>query len=311
MTERIFKMKPERKGFTPLEIKISNGRSKKFLTGFTIVELLTVLAIIAILMGILVPTISFVRNTAREAKQRTQLATIDMALMAFKGDYGDYPPSALDERFGTGYYYCGAQKLAEALVGWDLLGFHPESAWRADGYDEYGENSTYDPDGQRDEDSDNVLDTLNERIGPYLEPGSANCFTLKQLFGTTTPTTLALDTYVLCDSFAAKTVTITGTSKTITVKAGRPILYYKAKTDSKTISIGRPDSRIYNEEDNAVLVELNNPVTPDPLLSNFYDDYIIDLKVTAIDWPYRPDSYILISAGVDGLYGTPDDICNF
>ena len=307
MTERIFKMRPERNGFTPLEIKISNGRSKKFLTGFTVVELLTVLAIIAIMVGILVPTVSFVRNTASEARQKTQLATIDMALMAFKGDQGDYPPSNLNVTDD----YCGAQKLAEALVGWDLLGFHPDSDWRADGYDKDGGARTYDPEQVRDEDSDNVLDTLNERIGPYLEVGTASCFTLEQLFGTGTPTTLALDTYVLCDSFAAKTVTIIGTSKTITVKAGRPILYYKAKTDSKVINIGRVERRIYNEEDNAVLVELNNPVTPDPLLSNFYDDYIIDPRVTAIDWPYRPDSYILISAGVDGLYGTNDDICNF
>jgi len=94
-----------RQGFTPLEIKISNGRSKKFLTGFTIVELLTVLAIIAILVGILVPTVSFVRNTAREAKQQAQLAAIDMAIMAFKGDHGYYPPS--DWRVPDGYY-CGA-----------------------------------------------------------------------------------------------------------------------------------------------------------------------------------------------------------
>ncbi len=27
--------------------------------------------------------------------------------------------------------------------------------------------------------------------------------------------------------------------------------------------------------------------------------------------PYRPDSFILLSAGYDGLYGTADDVCNF
>ena len=201
-------MRAERDGFTPLEIKISNGRSKKFLTGFTVVELLTVLAIIAVLMGILIPTVSFVRNTAKEAKQSVQLTAIDMALMAFKGDYGDYPESNLNEDAED---YCGAQKLAEALVGWDLLGFHPKSAWRADGYDKDGGNKTYDPDRERDDDGDNVLDTLNERVGPYLELTTANAFTLKQLFGTVT-TDLALDTYVLCDSFAAKKVTIIGSS---------------------------------------------------------------------------------------------------
>jgi hypothetical protein len=42
----------------------------------------------------------------------------------------------------------------------------------------------------------------------------------------------------------------------------------------------------------------------------FYE-YIRDPKVQGTPWPYRPDSYILISAGADGLYGTSDDICNF
>ena len=32
---------------------------------------------------------------------------------------------------------------------------------------------------------------------------------------------------------------------------------------------------------------------------------------SVIRWPYRPDSYLLISAGPNGLYGDDDDICNF
>ncbi len=54
-----------------------------------------------------------------------------------------------------------------------------------------------------------------------------------------------------------------------------------------------------------------------PLLNNlnnyqfFYEEYIRDPKIEARVWPYRPDSYLLISAGADGLYGTPDDIRNF
>ena len=56
-------------------------------------ELLTVLAIIAILVGLLMPALGLVRNRAKEASQRAQFATIDMALLAFKTDFGDYPPS--------------------------------------------------------------------------------------------------------------------------------------------------------------------------------------------------------------------------
>jgi type II secretory pathway pseudopilin PulG len=294
-----------RQGFTPLEIKISNGRSKKFLTGFTIVELLTVLAIITILMGILVPTISFVRNTAREAKQKTQLATIDMAIMAFKGDRGYYPPS--DWRVPDGDY-CGAQKLAVALVGRDLLGFRLDTDWTADDL-----GDVYNLDGMTEP---QIQDNLNERTGPYLELTTANAFRLgisapgvkDGLFDDPAP--LRPDTFVLCDSFGAKKITI-GT-KTVTV--GAPILYFRANTSSKSMTDADFDKRIYSWNNNLPIISLGrlkdgkqHPIWD----SVFFYDYITDRKVTAVDWPYRPDSYILISAGVDGLYGTNDDICNF
>jgi hypothetical protein len=41
--------------------------------------------------------------------------------------------------------------------------------------------------------------------------------------------------------------------------------------------------------------------------------YVItrDEKITSMARPMRSDSYILISAGFDGLYGTSDDVFNF
>jgi len=278
--------------------------------GFTVVELLTVLAIIAIMVGILVPTVSFVRNTAREAKQRAQLAAIDMALMAFRGDHGYYPPS--DWRVPDGDY-CGAQKLAVALVGRDLLGFHPGTVWTADDL-----GDVYDLDGMTEQ---RIEDNLNERTGPYLELSTANAFRLgisapgarDGLFDDPVP--LHPDTFVLCDSFGAKKIFI-GTK---TVQAGTPILYYRANTSRTSMENDVwPDQR-YSFYDNMVLVWLGKMTDtnvrhrledPDVFYSNEIGG-LIDPKVTARKWPYRPDSYILISAGVDGLYGTNDDICNF
>ena len=45
---------------------------------------------------------------------------------------------------------------------------------------------------------------------------------------------------------------------------------------------------------------------------NFYN-FISDpmVSVGGMDMPYNRDSYILISAGMDGEYGTADDMTNF
>ncbi len=309
-----------------------NVKRKK--SGFTIVELLTVLAIITMLVGLLVPALNLVRNIAKETKQKAQLTTIGLALTTFKNDsdYGDYPPSEWHPIRSPDY--CGAQKLAEALLGWDLLGFHPKSAWRADGLDGLTPPGpmTYDPLKTRDvAPPDGIPDTLNERKGAYLELATTNAFRLGDnpatpepdgLFDVTTP--LHPNTFVICDVFGVKKITIVQpgpAGKTDVFKAGTPILYYRANTSSKTIEPpALPPARIYNCLDNQALIDLKKlpDQTKDHRLGDsagvfqfFYQEYIRDPKITARAWPYRPDSYILISAGLDGEYGTKDDIRNF
>ena len=288
-------------------------------TGLTMIELLIVLGIIALLIGLLLPALSLVRNVAKETKQKAQLSTIEMALAAFKNDEGDYPPSDWVLPPNPGSDYCGAQKLAEALLGWDLLGFHPKTAWRADGLDAQGGAGSYDPAQTRDNNGDGIPDTFDERKGPYLELATANAFKIIDLFRQSSIESLAPDTYVICDVFGTKKITmvkgvdpVTGQPITINEKAGAPILYYRANTSGKVIN------DVYHAYDNDALVvtkqnddgrihPLANPTGP----YQFFYNYIRDPKITAKPWPYRPDSYILISAGVDGLYGTSDDITNF
>jgi hypothetical protein len=120
---------------------------------------------------------------------------------------------------------------------------------------------------------------------------------------------------VLCDVFGRKSVSV-GTK---TVKAGTPILYYKANASEKDIT------KIYRRVDNDSLVYVkeledeakypghSTPLNPLAGSSQTFYGYIKDPKITepAPPWPYRPDSYILISAGADGFYGTEDDIRNF
>lgn len=250
---------------------------------FTLVELLTVLAIIVLLLGMVMPASLMVHGYAKETKQKVQIMTISSGLMAFRNDFGDYPPSNYDVPFD----YCGAQKLSEALLGWDLLGFHPQSNWDAVG------SAYIDP-------------NLYVRKGCYLKLTTANAFRLGNLFADTSfsGNELNPNTFVICDVFSVKRV-----------KAGTPILYYRANTACKNIDNSFWDKRIYNAYDNLHLLGLNKLADEKPhrLADSkyFYDEYIVDFKVTAIKWPHRSDSYILISAGKDGEYGTEDDIANF
>jgi prepilin-type N-terminal cleavage/methylation domain-containing protein len=278
-------------------------------TGFTIIELLAALGIIALMAGLLLPALSMVRRAAKETKQKAQFTTISLALTTFKNDYGDYPPSywTLSPVPGPSDNYCGAQKLTEALLGWDLLGFHPNSAWRADGLDAGNGPGTYDPAKARDNDGDGVPDSFDERKGHYLELSTTNAFRLGNIFNNTAP--LAPNPFVLCDAFGAKKVMLANGK---TARAGAPILYYRANTSGRTIR------EIYEALDNDTIVmikqQADNKVHPLARPAGPYQyfyDYIRDPKISARPWPYRPGSYILISAGVDGLYGTGDDIRNF
>jgi prepilin-type N-terminal cleavage/methylation domain-containing protein len=58
---------------------------------FTLIELLTVVAIIGILAAILIPTTSSARTAAKRAKTRGQFAQWSAAIESFRQEYGYYP----------------------------------------------------------------------------------------------------------------------------------------------------------------------------------------------------------------------------
>lgn len=60
---------------------------------FTLIELLVVIAIIAILAGILIPTIASAMKKAEVAKARTEVNSIEAAWKAYFAEYGKWPIS--------------------------------------------------------------------------------------------------------------------------------------------------------------------------------------------------------------------------
>ena len=76
-----------RKGFTP--------------KGFTLVELLVVIGIIAILAGLLLPAVNKMRRSAQITGQQADFVTISNALEQYRADFGDYPRNVVLPRWNT------------------------------------------------------------------------------------------------------------------------------------------------------------------------------------------------------------------
>jgi prepilin-type N-terminal cleavage/methylation domain-containing protein len=274
---------------------------------FTIIELLTVMSIIVILIGVLVPALNNVRRYAKKVKQMAQFNSIQTSIELFSNENDGYPSSgALD---GTNQPYCGAMKLCEAMMGRDMLGFHPDSVFRADGLDSTGTRAVYPVPPS--------VNNLSARLGPLLQDDNANAYRLLDIYGSGNTTPFQENIFVLCDVY-------TRTMRT-GQKTGMPILYYKADTSNflhdpniATESINS-NGNIYNYYDNQLLVSLGKPWEQTGSTSQPHSLYNAarfyrntrNTQITTRRRPYRPDSYILISAGFDGEYGTADDICNF
>jgi prepilin-type N-terminal cleavage/methylation domain-containing protein len=317
---------------------------------FTIVELLTVMSIIVILISILVPALNKVRRYALDVKERAQLHAIGTGVEAFSAENDGYPdsngwdgdPSA---PLARGYAYCGAMKLAEAMVGQDLRGFNPDSRFRRNGFpgvllpeDAPWDGMPYPPYNTIGVTVDltGYAENIKKRK-TYLQLENANATQIRDIWTVSDIKTYSgfePNSLVLCDVYSRATSLRTGK------KIGMPVLYYKADT-TKTVfptdssfynnsncqSIS--SSYIYDYRDNYDLVYLPIPWDtshchpmacfpsgwtpeggkPNPWL--FYQKISNKKMPSSNPWPYRADTFILMSAGYDGEYGTGDDIFNF
>jgi len=285
-------------------------KSKGKKTAFTIIELLTVMSIIVILIGLLLPSLNMVKRYAKVVTQKNLLRNIDSGLQAFEIDFKEYPDSGATD--ATDAKYCGAMKLAEAMAGQDGLGFNPDSKFTAD--DGSGNTELYPP-SQGDPgnwDAWYVENLRNRR--EFLEGKDIQICSLKDLYGSDTGGfTYTDEVALLCDVFrAAKNLT---TGK----RMGMPILYYKADPSKLVHDVNVPTNpdNIYNYKDNHEFLGLGlpwEPATKPPLYQDdgrvFYEK-TLDKSALPIERPHNKDSYILISAGWDGIYGTRDDVFNF
>ncbi|RME38868.1 MAG: prepilin-type N-terminal cleavage/methylation domain-containing protein [Planctomycetota bacterium] len=349
---------------------------------FSLVELLTVIFIIALLIGILVPSVTAARTAAKRATTAKTIDVIKTGLEMFRNENerdfrrtNGYPPSFehppipgypdFDEqaRREGGYPFLlegvfprayGAHWLPTMLMGKDALGYVqrravPKTAdvWKRPWL-------WYDNDALAAEGVDPI-----PRASLYLDPGNTRTRLTKDLPGRPPSDTV----------FPSREQI--GTLPVIVDAFDQPILYYVANPNGKPTNMledhRKPQNRyeggpqrngppFYFHEDNEGFTgrsvedealfgwDFSGRARPHPIAQSGADmtaveildqynngpqdqretfaRYILDRKIwrniqepnaATQNTPLRPvnaDSYLLISAGPDGLYGTKDDVSN-
>lgn len=343
--------------------------------GFTLVELMTVIAIIVLLIGVLIPTLSSARRQAKEARTKGLVKSLESACEMFHTDLHRYPQSHGPNPFedDESIALMGAQWLALQLLGADSRGFVEPVLKNDSGAD------VNDRDGRIDEEDWldwYSLDPTREyaRLGPFADSDPENLRTTEQVIFTYNDVEAQRSIPV---ELYGDTVTPPGEGGTSQWNNGRlawfidafdyPVLYYRANPkvdqpftsgtrEAKDIIVGR-----YDQSDNAYFTgceggngffdivsigwdfsasalhpgsfmhplgyygyDKDDPAqwpTPPPASAKgkTFAEVVCDEKLYENTlttgggrlWPHNADTFLLISPGDDGLYGTGDDITNF
>jgi prepilin-type N-terminal cleavage/methylation domain-containing protein len=246
--------------------------------GVTLVELLVVIAVIGGILGLLLPTLQGAIQSARNAAIKTEVDMLHMAIMNYKNEYGNFPPS-WDPRNGSAgsgssvrhlrrlFVRCGnpdAQLNAALGAGTPLTPINSMGFWLL-GFTGDPENPLVSP--------------------PPGSPPPSGTISRKPLFDFDRP---RLQAFRYQSQYASES----------------PILYIDASRypDVNTMAVTGPDSQRFPVDGSGVarcyVWRDSSSFNPRASPPDFSGD------------AYHPDSFQIISAGRDGEFFTDDDISN-
>lgn len=319
------------------------NRNRTRRRAFTLIELMVVIAIIVLLIGIGVPALRAARDNARNAATANEIGILERGCRAFEQEQGELPAS-------RGYNpFEGAQaKIPLSGAQWLMIQLQGPDK---NGYVRPTEENDFDGDHRitkKDWLDWYALQPSRKysRFGPYVTADDKTRATPVTLSASdpdaTMPAVLSTDSGTSEWNSSRIPFFIGGHSD--------PILYYAATVGAEepytTGAEGSLVVGVYDMADNAMFTGSENLLGRFPYQGNGirgvlhplgklgYDpankfqqpppetfaEYTYDRSVfqttqrpsgDGVVKPYNPDSFLLIAAGRDGLFGTADDVRNF
>jgi len=263
---------------------------------FTLIELLVSVAIIALILGILLPVLVGARKKALRTRMAMDLQNISQALEAYRQDFYDYP--RIDYTAANPITIVSAtnptpqlDRLGAVTLCWALLAPGPASQDGADGP------------GFR------VRGTQGQVHNAYIVPAKFN------ITGTTDYDSTINDThgnpYLYFPAF--KGANISATNGFVAYNAGASGMTAPA---GATVTTTTP---MYNYADNAIII--NNKLFTQAQMETALGDLNTNGMIDAGEVPASTGPYLLWGAGPDDAYGAPllsngtygvsDDVTNF